>query len=283
MFLFKIGISTIFSFVFGIAIGIAICTLLYLAYVSAKMNSKSYKLENVAKINKNELPTNLLTKRQKKKLLNDTTPENANELVSNAINEYLVIFNDRNLKGSKSNIEFSIELIKCLYYDIAKIYFPDSKNPVLEVNIDEALEVFRYSASKIHDLLSFNGISFLRKVKLNTILNVMDITRVIENSNIVKLSKKIKLNRILLGFKIVLNIVNPLYWVRKAIVDTSFNIIIKRICMIMIGVTGEEAYKLYSKKIFATSSELKIEALDNNVKALSEVVIVEKGNDQDGN
>jgi hypothetical protein len=48
----------------------------------------------------------------------------------------------------------------------------------------------------------------------------------------------------------VLNAVNPVYWFRKLTKETALNIIVVRIGLSIIAITGEETYKIYSKKVF---------------------------------
>jgi hypothetical protein len=54
----------------------------------------------------------------------------------------------------------------------------------------------------------------------------------------------------------VINLVNPIYWVRKGIIDNVTKVILVKLGLAVISITGEETYKIYSKKVFNRDVEL---------------------------
>lgn len=43
---------------------------------------------------------------------------------------------------------------------------------------------------------------------------------------------------------------NPVYWGRRITQEVALNIIVVKIGLALIAITGEETYKIYSKKVF---------------------------------
>lgn len=94
----------------------------------------------------------------------------------------------------------------------------------------------------------------LRKLKISTIVNLSSKTKDIEESKAFQTTKTISEN--LNKAKYVLDIINPLKWGRKLIVDRIINLIVNQICLVIISIVGEETYKIYSKKVFNKEVEL---------------------------
>lgn len=118
-------------------------------------------------------------------------------------------------------------------------------------------------------MLDYKGLRILKKVKVSTILNMADAKKVIEENEIVKATKKYRLKTTYQAAKKVINLVNPLWWAKKLVIDGTFNILINKLCVVVIGIVGEETYKIYSKKVFEVSSNidsLNQEELDNLVE-----------------
>ena len=66
----------------------------------------------------------------------------------------------------------------------------------------------------------------------------------------------------------MINVVNPVYWARKFVVNKSIDFAIKKLCMIVIATCGEETYKIYSKAVFVQVVEIDsgIEDLVNDIQ-----------------
>ena len=72
-----------------------------------------------------------------------------------------------------------------------------------------------------------------------------------------------------------LNAVNPVYWFRKLVINTSIDVMTRKVCVVIIGVVGEETAKIYSKKLFDKPIELDL--VDENMEAL----LAEEDDDDD--
>lgn len=247
--IFKINISSIFSLVLGIAMGLAIFTLIYLAYVLGNLN-KNKRDVKIVEVDFEAINDGDLSKKEKKELLELYRLNNNSIIVKEMIMDYEKIFCDNKLRNNDSYTSYCMLISKSLIYNIAKVYYPNSSRPYAEIKIEEALKLSNYISKRVDELLDYNGLKFIRGISLKTIVNIKNFKDLCKEWKIVKLLKKYKINKLLAGLKVVINFVNPFYWVRKAIIDTSIRIITKQMCLRIIGIVGEEAYNVYSKSVF---------------------------------
>lgn len=94
----------------------------------------------------------------------------------------------------------------------------------------------------------------LRKLKVSTIVSISTKKKEVEESKAFQTTMVISQN--LNKMKYVLNVLNPLNWGRKLIVDRIMNIVVDQICLVIISIVGEETYKIYSKKVFHKEVEI---------------------------
>ena len=149
--------------------------------------------------------------------------------------------------------DLSFDLIQ----EIAKHYFPDSKYPIYELSLQELLNLNLYITERMNKLLNRKFIRMFKNSRISTIVKIMNTKKAIDNSKLMKLSKKLKVNKLLDATYVVLNYANPIYWFRKLAVKPSTNILTRELCMLIIQIVGEETNKLYSKKLFETPEEVK--------------------------
>lgn len=156
-----------------------------------------------------------------------------------------------------------IQEVKDLSVDISKKFYPNSAYPYLELTIDETIELSYYITNRIKELVESN--MFLRMFRGMTLRKIVELnnTKVqIEESRFVKAAKKTRLTKIASTALKVINVANPFYWFRKATVDQAVNIVLVRIGLAIIEITGQETYKVYSKKVFDVDKELEPEVSD---------------------
>ena len=151
--------------------------------------------------------------------------------------------------------------------DISRKYYPNSKRPFAELSIDEILRLAVYVSNRINDLIERPGLRLLKKVKLSTILGLSDAKKVIDDSALMKVTKKYKLVKVFNKIKGALNIFNPIYWVRRSVINTSLDFATKKLCIALLGIVGEELYKIYSKRVFDEEIEIdtNVEEIANNI------------------
>ncbi len=230
-FLIQFNLSLLFSFLIGVGVGLAVMSVGYLILVLSSMKSEKYIVETQVKdVNDQE--------------------------IFDIIKETQEMFKDENLKGIQSNIAYAKDLSVELVLNIARKFFPESKHPLYELSINEVLMLGTYISKRLDEVLDFKGLRILRKLKISTIVSFTEVKEKIEANSIVKATKKYKIMEALSATKKVINIVNPVYWARKFLIDTTLSVVIKKLCLVLIGVVGEETYKIYSKSVFDREVEI---------------------------
>ncbi len=227
--IFKIEFSTIISFLVGVFIGFIILLLIYALAVVSSMKTK-----------------NFFTKTEE----DDLTTTEVKDMVIQTQKSY----KDKELRAELSRVPHCYRLCKDLAYGIAVRFYPKSKYPFLELSINELTLLTGYITSRVNDILNHRGVRMLRKLKVSTIVNLSNRKKEIEESKAFQTTKTI--SQSLSKAKYVLNLINPITWGRKFIVDRILNIVIDQICLAVISIVGEETYKIYSKKVFNTDVEI---------------------------
>jgi len=175
--------------------------------------------------------------------------------------------------------ELSIELIT----DIAKYYFPDSKYPLYELSIEELLSLNYYITKRLEKIVNSRFIRHFKNYRISTIVNLLNKKKAIENSKLMKLSRQMKVSKILSIGKTVLNYANPVFWFRKLAIKPSATLLTKEACKLIIEIVGEETNKLYSKKMFETPEDLAVvEAkFDQELSEEANLLEINQGSDED--
>ncbi len=253
--IFRVTIANIYTFIFGIAIGIAITTIAYLLYVLKQMNSEKFRSMVSMKIVEAKIEDKMPLE-EKLKLIAEKDSDLKRRKACALILEYEELFKDKRLRKGYTNIEFTKYLTWSLIQNIAQIYYPKAKRPYLNITISDATKLIKYASQRVDQILDINGLRILRKLNINSANGMLNFYKRVYDLKLVKLIYKYKLNKIFFGFKVLINIINPIYWVRKLIVNRSFNVITKRICVNVIQIAGEEAYNIYSKNAFNEGNDL---------------------------
>lgn len=221
------NIGSLLIFLAGIGFGLLLFGLLYLYFTLRTLKDKKYyvdsKLEYVVK--ENEIK-NIIKYHQDKYLIQR---KDENKDIAG-----------RAMKDALSNVVL----------DIATKYFPNSKRPLLELSIDELIMLMRYITDRVDKLLGHRGIRILRKVKLSTIMNIVDKSIKVNNTQAVQVAKKYKVGKIVKTGGMILNALNPFYWIKKGTTKLVTATLYKKIMLIIISIAGEETYKIYSKQAF---------------------------------
>ena len=155
-----------------------------------------------------------------------------------------------------------------LVNDIAKLFFPDSKYPTLELSVNELINLNHYITNRIDEILDKPIIKNTKKMQIVKVMNLLDKKRAVEENKIVKAAKRMKLGKVAKFGAMALNAVNPVYWVRKAVIGTSVTAMTKQICVVVIGIVGEETIKVYSKAVF--NEEMDVKLVEEEMDALLE-------------
>lgn len=220
-----INFANFFSFLIGLGVGFVIFALVYLLLILLSLNKKKYVI---------------------KSQINDVSDEEIKKIILDAQNA----FKDKKLKGEDAMIGYCYNLSKELVIHIASRFFPNSKHPVFELSIDELILLANYISLRVDEILSKRGLRVFRKLKISTIVGWTDVKKTIDDNPIIKATKKYKISETLTAAKKVINVINPLWWAKRFISTASMNLLLKKVCLVIMGIIGEETYKIYSKSVF---------------------------------
>ncbi len=234
----EFDLGTLISFIIGVSFGFLLLLLIYLYAVLKSMN-KSLKLRSVDEQDIDEEEIKMLIKDAQKQ------------------------FKDKEEREAKGYPKYLLEIIRELSVDIAKKFYPKSKYPYLELTVDESLRLNHYVTDRLEELLSGRILRLTRGLTLTKIVEMNDTKSKIENNALVKTAKKYK--NVAKTTLAVINAVNPVWWFRKLTKEIAVNKVMIRIGMTLIAITGEETYKIYSKKVFDVEK-----TIDTGVDAIYE-------------
>jgi hypothetical protein len=172
--------------------------------------------------------------------------------------------------AARSTLDVSYELLE----EISRYFFPESKYPMLELSVNELIELNRYVSNRIDEIMDIPILKNAKKTRIISIVRMYERKRSIEESKLAKAAKKMRFGKVLKYGSMALNAVNPVYWFRKLVINTSIDVMTRKVCVVIIGVVGEETTKIYSKKLFDKDVDLGL--VDENVEDL-----LSEGDDED--
>ncbi len=170
--------------------------------------------------------------------------------------------------GISNNMSLMQDLTKELIYEIAKYYYPNSKNPQLEISFIEAIDMNERILQRLKQILDFKVISFLKNVRISQIVYILETKKQIESNKIYQFSKKFHVDKVISYGIAALNIANPAYWIRRFIFTSTLETTLRSIAVMTINIVGEEAHNLYSKKIIDNSDKILEKELAKFIKEI---------------
>lgn len=216
-------LSALLSFVIGVFLGFTILLLIYIYAVILSLN-KNLRLKKADET--------------------DIDEEEIKMLIKDAQNQ----FKNKEMRLSVGYAKLLGEINKELAVDIAKKFYPRSKYPYLELTLDETLKLNYYITNRLEELLKGKIFALVRGWTLAKLVEINNAKTRVEQSKVVRTAKKY--SKVTSAAIQVVNAVNPVYWIRKFTTETIINVIMVRIGLALIAITGEETYKIYSKKVF---------------------------------
>ncbi|MFP4177312.1 MAG: hypothetical protein ACLFTZ_00960 [Acholeplasmataceae bacterium] len=221
----ELDYGIIASFLLGISFGFVIVIMIYIYAVIRSMNKKLKRRKaDEVDIDEQEI----------KWLIDDAKAQ----------------FKDKERRNEVGFIQHLGNVAGELSSDIARKFYPESKYPYFELTIDETLHMSHYITDRIDELLSSKILKLFRGTTLRRIIELNETKENIENSPIVRTAKKYRLSEVAKTTAAVLNATNPFYWGRKGVSKLTTHAILMKIGLAVIAITGEETYKIYSKKVF---------------------------------
>ena len=238
--IFELDFRTVLSFIIGLFFGMILLGLIYALLVVISLRDKKYRVE----VN----PENL---RQ----------EEAIEMVRKAQEA----FKDRELRGKLTKTQYFRRLTIDLVYGIAASFYPNSKYPLLEITVDEAIELIGYVQYRLDDMLNKKILRLFKKLRISSIVAMSLSTQSVLDNKAFQVTKNVTVKAS--KFKKAVDTVNPLKWFKRIFVDTSIDRVINKIFLVTLGIIGEEAYKIYSKSVLKEE-----ETIDTNVEELADSI-----------
>jgi hypothetical protein len=221
----ELDYGIIVSFLLGISFGFILLVMIYIYAVIRSMNKKlKYRKADEVDIDEQEI----------KWLIDDAKAQ----------------FKDKETRNEVGFIKYLGNVSGELSSDIAKKFYPESKYPYFELTIDETLHLNHYITNRIDEILSSKLFKLFRGMTLRRIIELNEAKENIENNPIVQAAKKYRFAEVAKTTVAVLNATNPFYWARKGVSKMSTHAIMMKIGLAIITITGEETYKIYSKKVF---------------------------------
>ncbi len=231
---FNINIWVIFAFLTGIIAGALLIVVIYLLIVTSKIHKSSVIITDTSNVKKEEIE----------------------EDIRDAQEDFLKVRKIKNEISWDDYLDINITLMK----RIASRFYPESKKPLGELTLQECLLLDEYLVNKLNELLNTFGLKHFRKMKVNQIISLVNTSKKVTSNKLVK--KGAKAAKIL-SF---INVINPVTWINKGIVEPTINFMIKKILLMLIASVGQETYHIYSKDAFL--DEVSEEEVDNIIKAI---------------
>lgn len=215
-----ISLSSIISMIVGIVFGIIIVFLIYMLNVLKAINEEEELID--------ELDSNGI-------------------IINEKLSQELHLFK----KAKNSNIvECMSDMLKkneVMTSFITKTLYPASDNPSLEITFRESIELSKHISNKVEALLEKKPLRILKRLKISQIIKITLIKKTIDNNAIMKLNKKLKITKRFGVIKGILNFINPVYWIKKILMNTVIIFIVRKICLKIITIAAIETYNVYSK------------------------------------
>ena len=139
---------------------------------------------------------------------------------------------------------------------------------MLELSVNEILNLVHYITDRIDELLDRPVIKNTKNMQVIKFMQMYDKKKAVEESKIVKAAQKAQVGKIMKYGGKIAGAINPVTWFRKAVINTSVNAMTRKICVVVIGIVGEETVKVYSKALFDEETNLNV--VDDDVKKLLE-------------
>lgn len=146
----------------------------------------------------------------------------------------------------KVALDLSLELTE----EISRYYFPKSKYPLYELSIQEILNLSTYITKRFDGIINGPIVKRFKNYRVASILDILNTRKKINDSKLMQVTRKLKLQQVYTASKAVINYANPIYWFRKLAIKPTTVLVTKELCKTIINIFGEETNKIYSKAIF---------------------------------
>lgn len=133
---------------------------------------------------------------------------------------------------------------------VASNYYPNSKYPIYELSIEELIHLLNYLSNRLDGIFSKPVLKIFRKMTISQIFKIIDTKKKIEENKIVKVATSSKTKKVFQSIMTVINYANPIYWIKKVVINTSLTFTLNRIFLLVLDIVSDETNKAYSKSLF---------------------------------
>lgn len=220
-------------FLTGIIIGFIICSTIYGILLIKSINEEELKYKN-EKVKIEEEKINKLIEEIKKSYIEES--------------EGLLIKSRFEILGSK--------IIQTMQ-EVASVYYPNSKYPLYELTIEELILFMHYLSNRIDGIFEHPVLKPFKKISLSKIFDILETKKKIEANKVIKATKSVQYSKIKNVVMSTIKVINPFYWLKKLIVNSTIDFAMRKIALLMIDIIGDETNKTYSKSIFDKEKNLR--------------------------
>lgn len=220
------------SFIVGTTVGVVVAVSAITKKVMSNFGDKTYEDYEKIEEDKKEQIASIIAE----------TAEYYEKLQAIRTKNSRLIFRKKRLIRVDDNKDW-----KYLVLEIAKVFYPDSKEPLLELSINEAFEVIKRVTLRVDEIFVATRLPFFRYLKLSSFYTAFGFVNKI---NSIKNRKLMQFILRVINFSVfITNLINPFSLFRvqtKRKVNNSLtSFIITKICDII----GKEVACVYSKNL----------------------------------
>jgi uncharacterized membrane protein YciS (DUF1049 family) len=243
----EFDLAALISFVIGVSFGMLVLVLVYM-YAVLRTLRQSTQIKHAEEEDIDQIEIKLLIQDAQKQ------------------------FSSKQKRNQIGYTEYLFAISKDLALDIAHKFYPTSKTPYLELTLDETLLLNHYITTRVETLMDHAILKLFRKMTLSSVYQLTQTTQKVANSKVIKTAQKYGLDEVAKASISAINIMNPVYWIKKVTTTQILDRILVKIGMAIIAITGEETYKIYSKKVFMKDLDLTsdvdalYESIENDLK-----------------
>ena len=221
----ELNISSLISFTLGIVTGFLVVLTIYMYAIFLNIKKEA---------------------RIKKADEDDIDEQMVLMLIDGAQNQ----FKDKKLRNDVGFSNHLYQISQELILDISRKFYPESKTPYLELTLDETLLLNHYITDRVDHMTKHPLLKLFRRYTLSSLYDITTTTKKVKESKVVKKAKEFGVDEVLNASMSAINVMNPVYWIRRFTNDQIIDRILVKIGSAMIAIVGEETYKIYSKKVF---------------------------------
>lgn len=227
----ELNISSLISFTLGIATGFLVLLTIYMYAIFLKIKKEA----KIKKADEDDIDEQMILM-----------------LIDGSQNQ----FKDKKLRNEVGFSKHLYQISQELILDISRKFYPESKTPYLELTLDESLLLNHYITDRVDHMTKHPLLKLFRRYTLSSLYDITTTTKKVKESKVVKKAKELGVDEVLKASMSAINVMNPVYWIRRFTNEQIIDRILVKIGTAMIAIVGEETFKIYSKKVFQKDEQI---------------------------